>query len=61
VDERVFGLVGGGGGEGVELGVDGLLASGEGFGSEGGEEEDGEEFANGVCSEYYYFSLGLNT
>jgi hypothetical protein len=51
VDERVFGPVGGGGGEGVELGVDGLLASGEGFGGEGGEEEDGKEVADGVCGE----------
>jgi hypothetical protein len=51
VDERVFRPVKGGGGEGVELGMDGLLASGEGFGSEGGEEEDGEEVADGVYGE----------
>ena len=51
MDERVFGPVGGGGGEGVELGVDGLLASSEGFGVEGGAEEDGEEAADGVCGE----------
>jgi hypothetical protein len=43
----VFGRVGGG--EELELGMDGLLASGEGFGGERG--EDGEKVADGVCGE----------
>jgi hypothetical protein len=57
VDERVFGPVGGGGGEGVKLEVDGLLASGEGFGDEGGDEEDGEEAAvvNNIILFYFLF------